>query len=191
MRPSGKRRVQQHEAGAGRRCQPADHPGEAGRRQEDGRSPSDDSEGLLTIELVSAAVRGREDRDLVGRQTANELVQIRLNATELGWEIVRDEEGAHGGGAEDAGGAGGEDAGAEDAGAASSAHASAKPQLRNQARPLKHANSSGFGDVDHDSVGGRWIQEKRNDAVLACRSAVELTVVAADGDVLGRHRSSS
>ena len=63
------------------------------------------------------------------------------------------------------------DAGAEDAGAASSAHASAKPQLRNQARPLKHANSSGFGDVDHDPVGGRWIQEKRNDAVLACRSA--------------------
>ena len=87
--------VDDDEAGADLGGEPVDASGHERVWQQNRFGDSLDPERLLGVELGRAVVRAGQHSELIGRQPAPPLPQQRLDATDLGWEVVRDEEVFH------------------------------------------------------------------------------------------------
>jgi hypothetical protein len=88
-------RVEENDAGATSGRELSHGPAEGWGRQKYARAPPLDSEILPPVENGRVRVSSRENRQLTGRQPAKELVEIRLNATDLGREVIGDENVCH------------------------------------------------------------------------------------------------
>ncbi len=72
-----------------------DATGEARRRQQHPLAHSLDAEALCRVPVRRARIRRRQHVRLLGREAPPQLVQVRLDAAHLGWEVVRDKERRH------------------------------------------------------------------------------------------------
>jgi hypothetical protein len=88
----GKGRVEQDQLGADVVGQGVDAPAEAGPGQEELLGRPVDPVGLLGVPLGGTGPRGGEDGDVLGREPAPQLPEVRLDPAELGREVVGDEQ---------------------------------------------------------------------------------------------------
>ena len=95
MSPSGRAGSITTASAPARSGQLPDPAGEVGLGQQDRLPRPDHPEGLLAVPPGRARVGGGEDRDVVGRQPAPQLPQVRLDPPDLGGKVVRQQDVAH------------------------------------------------------------------------------------------------
>ena len=88
-------RIEQHEVGTDLVGETIDAPHQRVGRQQPAGAVALDPDGLAAIELCGSRMRGGEDRGRLGRQSPPQLPEVRLDATELGREVVGDEQVLH------------------------------------------------------------------------------------------------